>query len=218
MTDKCLLTETIEAASKPLVAEAADDQGEKFFYLKGLFLEGEKQNHNGRVYPGEEITTAVTQLNERIQKVGPVPGELDHPEGLNINYDRISHVITGMEMNGANGMGTMRVINAGMGLIVGATIKAGMQVGVSSRGSGNIDGSGRVSDFDIVTVDVVANPSAPNAYPQASLAESLAGNRHGKEAMMLTEFVKHDPAAQKYFEQEITRFLTDVRDTYKWRK
>ena len=93
-----------------------------------------------------------------------------------------------------------------------------MQVGVSSRGSGNIDGGGRVSDFDIVTVDIVANPSAPNAYPSVSLAESLAGNRHGQEAMLLTEYVKHDPSAQKYLKQEITRFLTDVRDTYKWRK
>ena len=218
MTDKKYLAETILPDAKPLVAEAADETGNGFYYLKGLFLEGEKQNHNGRVYPKDEIEKAVNQLNERIQKSGPVPGELDHPEGLNINFDRISHLITGMEMQGANGFGTMKIIKGGLGLIVEATIKAGMQVGVSSRGSGNIDGAGRVSDFDIVTVDIVANPSAPNAYPQASLAESLAGNKHGIEAVGLVEFVKHDPAAQKYFEQEITRFLTDVRDQYKWRK
>ena len=70
----------------------------------------------------------------------------------------------------------------------------------------------------VVTVDIVANPSAPNAYPQASLSESLYRNKHGIEAIGLTEFVKSDPAAQKYFEQEITKFLTDVRDQYKWSK
>ena len=214
---KQYLAETILPEAKPLVAEAADAPG-GFYYLKGLFLEGEQKNHNGRIYPQSEIEAAVNQLNEKIQQTGPIPGELDHPEGLNINFDRISHLITGMEMNGSNGMGSMKIIKAGLGLIVEGVIQAGMQVGVSSRGSGNIDGMGRVSDFDIVTVDIVANPSAPNAYPNASLAESLAKNRHGQEAVYLTEFVQQDPAAQKYLEQEITRFLTDVRDTYKWRK
>lgn len=215
---KQLLTEVILPEAKPLVAETADAQNGGFYYLKGLFLEGERQNHNGRVYPQDEIEKAVNQLNERIQSNGPIPGELDHPEGLNINFDRISHLITDMQMNGTNGMGTMKIIKAGLGLIVEGCIQAGMQVGVSSRGSGNIDGGGRVSDFDIVTVDIVANPSAPSAYPRASLAEHIAHNPHGQEAMYLTEFVRNDPSAQKYFEQEITRFLTDVRDQYKWRK
>ena len=215
---KQLLTEVILPEAKPLVAEAADAANGGFYYLKGLFLEGERQNHNGRVYPQQEIEKAVNQLNERIQSNGPIPGELDHPEGLNINFDRISHLITDMQMNGTNGMGTMKIIKAGLGLIVEGCIQAGMQVGVSSRGSGNIDGGGRVSDFDIVTVDIVANPSAPSAFPRASLAEHIAGNKHGQEAMYLTEFVRNDPSAQRYFEQQITRFLTDVRDQYKWRK
>ena len=213
---KQYLAETILPDAKPLVAEA-DQQG-GFFYLKGLFLEGEQQNHNGRVYPQAEIEKAVNQLNEKIAKTGPVPGELDHPEGLNINFDRISHLITDMQIQGANGVGTMKVIKAGLGLIVNGCIEAGMQVGVSSRGSGNIDHQGMVSDFDIVTVDIVANPSAPNAYPNVSLAESLARNAHGREAVYLTEFVKDDPSAQKYLEKEITSFLTGVRDQYKWRK
>ena len=88
---------------------------------------------------------------------------------------------------------------------------------IQQRG-GNIDGQGHVSDFDIVTVDIVANPSALSAYPDVTLAESLGMNKHGREAMYLTDFVKQDPAAQRYFEQEITRFLTDVRDQYKWRQ
>lgn len=216
MTEKRLLTEVILPESKPLIGESNGKDG--FYYLKGLFLEGESQNHNGRVYPRQEIEKAVSMINERIQSKGPVAGELDHPEGLNINMDRISHVITEMSMAGSNGNGSMRIINAGMGLIVKGCIEAGMQMGVSSRGSGNIDGNGNVSDFDIVTVDIVANPSAPSAYPHASLAESLMGSRHGQEAMKLTEYVRHDDGAQRFLEQEITRFLTEVRDQYKWRK
>ena len=215
---KQVLTERILPEAKPLVAEAASEDNGGFHYLKGLFLEGERENHNGRVYPRAEIEKAVNQLNEKIQRAGPVPGELDHPEGLNINYDRISHVITEMRMDGNNGVGTMRIIKGGLGLIVSATIEAGMIVGVSSRGSGNIDGRGGVTDFDIVTVDIVANPSAPSAYPQASLAESLWRNGHGREAMRLAEYVKHDASAQRYLVKEITGFLTDVRDSYKWRK
>lgn len=213
---KQLLTETILPEYKPLVAES--DQSGKFVYLKGLFLEGEGKNHNGRVYPKSEIELAVNQLNKRISEKGPIPGELDHPEGLNINFDRISHVITEMDTDGTNGIGTMKVINAGMGLIVRGCVEAGMQIGVSSRGSGNIDHSGKVTDFDIVTIDIVANPSAPNAYPQASLAESLQMNKHGSESMRLTEYFHEDKSAQKYLKKELIKFLNDVRDSYTWRK
>ncbi len=213
---KQILHEMILPERKPLVVEQTEDT--QFMYLKGLFLEGETQNFNGRVYPREEIELAVRSLNERLQKNGPIPGELDHPEGLNINFDKISHMITKMDINGNNGVGTMRIVNAGMGLIVKGTIEAGMQPGVSSRGSGNIGPDGRVSEFDIVTIDIVANPSAPNAYPNVSLHESLLRNKHGQEAMRLTQYVHDDPVAQEYLKKEIIKFLTDVRDTVTWRK
>lgn len=212
---KTLLTETIMPEKKPLVAETRDGG---YVYLKGLFLEGETKNHNGRIYPKPEIEKAVNQLNKKIQENGPIPGELDHPEGLNINFDRISHLITEMHMNDTHGYGTMKVINAGMGLIVKGCVEAGMQVGVSSRGSGDIGHDGRVSDFDIVTIDCVANPSARNAYPQASLAESVMGNKHGREALSLTQYYHDDPRAQRYLEKEITKFLTEIRDSVTWRK
>lgn len=221
MSDRMkFLAETIESERKPVVTEATVDNssGEKFFYLKGLFIEGETRNHNGRVYPANEIAKAVNSLNKRIKQFGPIAGELDHPEGLNINFNKISHVITEMSMRENNGYGTMRVINAGEGLIVGACIKAGMQVGVSSRGSGNVDGSGVVTDFDIITIDIVANPSAPNAYPQATLAESMMRNKHGKEALSLSQYYHDDAAAQRYFEESVVKFLNDIRDQVTWRK
>jgi len=212
MTERVLLTETIDYTRKPVVAEGVFDEkeGEKFYYLRGLFLEGEVQNHNGRVYPSDEISKAVEQLNEKIAKFGPIPGELDHPDGLNINFDRVSHVITEMTMDGANGIGTMRVVNAGLGLIVAGCIKAGMQVGVSSRGSGNIDGGGKVQDFDIVTVDVVVNPSAPNAYPNISLSESVARSRHGQEVIKLKDCVREDASAQKFIRREVDAYIREL--------
>jgi hypothetical protein len=217
MTEKQYLSEVIMTDGKSLITEAATDNG-GFYYLKGVMMEGERENHNGRNYPLEVIKGAVQQLSQKIADHGPVAGECDHPEGLNINFDRISHVITDMQLQEANGVGVIKVIKAGLGLIVGGAIEAGLQVGVSTRGSGNIDNQGQVSDFDIVTVDIVANPSAQGAYPNISLSESLKLNKHGQEAVYLTEFVKTDPSAQRYLEIEITRFLTDIRDQYKWRK
>ncbi len=213
---KILLTETIPPECKPLIVEEHNSDG--FMYLKGLFLEGVTKNHNGRSYPRNEIEIAVNDINERIQSKGPVAGELDHPEGLNINFDRISHLITEMSMNGNNGNGTMKIINAGLGLIVKGAVEAGMQPGVSSRGSGNIGGDGNVSEFDIITIDIVANPSAPSAFPSVTLAESLEMNKHGREAMSLTKYFHEDPTAQKYLQKEITKFLLDVRDNITWRK
>lgn len=203
-----ILTETW----KPVLTEARTEGDQKFFYLKGLFLEGEVQNHNGRIYPAKEIGKAVDALAERIRANGPIAGELDHPEGLNINFDRVAVAITEMHMEGTNGMGTMRVIPAGLGLILEGAIKAGIQVGVSRRGSGNVDHNGYVRDFDIVTVDAVINPSAPHARPQISLAESVLGRKHGREAMMLREHVQNDPTAQRYLRKEIERFLIRIRD------
>ena len=210
--NKSLLTETILAERKPVMSEAIKEGDQKFWYLKGLFIEGEVKNHNGRNYPEGEIANAVQQINNRIKEFGPIAGELDHPEGLNINFDRVSHAITEMHMEGNNGHGTMRVINAGMGLIIGGCVEAGMRVGVSSRGSGEVDGTGNVSDFDIVTVDAVINPSAPHAYPSATLAEALDNSQHGKETIHLIEYVHDDPVAQKYLVKALTKFISEFKE------
>lgn len=212
------LTETIDPSRKAVVSEAKEENGQKFWYLSGLFLEGEIENHNGRVYPRDEIARAVKDLNERIAQNGPVAGELDHPEGVNINFDRIAVAITEMSMDGNNGVGKMRVIPAGLGLILEGAIKAGIRVGVSSRGSGHVGPDGRVSDFDIVTVDAVINPSAPNARPAATLSEQVLRNQYGREAASLTQYVHDDPVAQKYLEREMIKFLTSIRDEVVWRK
>lgn len=209
-----VLVENILPEFKPMLVES---DGKGFLYLKGLCLQGDIQNQNGRNYPRSEIERAVNEMNDRIKARGPIAGELDHPEGLNINFDRISHVITEMRMAGSDAHGTFRIINAGLGLIVKGCVEAGMQIGVSSRGSGNVDGSGRVSDFSIVTIDCVVNPSAPDAYPRPSLAESIGSTQAGREALRLAQYVRQDTSAQRHLTESIRSALTEIRDQVMWR-
>lgn len=223
MTERSDLIETILPDQKPLVAHQGTEtliegaEPQKFYYLEGLFLEGETQNQNGRVYPRAEIASAVDKLNQKIAERGPIAGELDHPEGMNLNFDRLAVAITEMRMDGNNGFGRMRVVPEGLGKIVEGAIKAGIQVGVSSRGTGNVDAQGKVSDFDIVTIDAVLNPSAPSAYPTASLAESIAQYQEGMEAMSLAQYAKYDPRAQHYLEKSLQQLFVEMRDGVVWR-
>lgn len=201
----------------PHYVESDANGGKKFLYLKGLFLQGEARNRNGRVYPREEIARAISEMASRIQSHGPIPGELDHPEGLNMNFDRASHAITEVRMEGNDGFGVIKVADNHLGNQIRSMVEVGVRVGVSSRGSGSIDHDGRVSDFGIVTIDAVLQPSAPNAYP-TPVIEAFQQNRYGKEAAKLLETARNDPAAQKYFERELRKFLSDIGNQVAWRK
>ena len=138
----------------------------KDLYMKGIIIQGGIRNANQRVYPVSEIGRAVKTLNDQVTGGYSVLGEVDHPEGLNINIDRVSHMITECWMDGDNGYGKLKILPTPMGQLVKTMLESGVKLGVSSRGSGNVreDGSGEVSDFEIITVDVVAQPSAPGAY------------------------------------------------------
>lgn len=208
------LLEYIEPLRRPLIIEGTKDGN---LYLKGLFIQGDIRNHNGRIYPLSEISRAVGTLTEKIKVQGGVLGELDHPEGLNINLPNVSHAITEMGMDGANGIGKLRVLANKNGEIVRSICESGVQLGVSSRGSGSVGNDGRVSEFEIITIDIVANPSAPDAHPQA-IIESLFNNRHGREAHRLAGYLREDRAAQKYYAKAIKDYLTEVRDELVWRK
>ena len=157
---------TFDRAS--MVVESVSEGDKKNLYMKGIFIQGGVKNANERVYPVSEIESAVQTLNEQITEGHSVLGEVDHPDDLKINLDRVSHMITQMWMDGANGFGKLKILPTPMGQLVATMLESGVKLGVSSRGSGNVDDmSGKVSDFEIVTVDVVAQPSAPNAYPTA---------------------------------------------------
>jgi len=214
--DRQFLTEFIAPTAHPLAAETEEGNDGKKLWLKGCFVQGDVENANGRVYPREEIARAVDSLTKRIQEHGPVAGELDHPEGLMISGQNVSHAIHEMWMEGSNGLGKLLVINEGKGKIVRSMIEAGIHLGVSSRGSGSVDGRGRVSEFDIVTVDIVMTPSAPNAYPKP-MFETLLDNRFGPELKYLAE-VRDDRIVQKHFQKILREFLMSVRDEVIWRK
>jgi hypothetical protein len=201
MKSDLILIETINPAQANLMVE--EHSTTKNSYLSGIFMQAELVNGNGRNYPLNEIKCAVDGINKRIKEGYTVYGELNHPDNLSIDLNNVSHIITEMWMDGKNALGKARIIeNHPKGQIVKAILEAGGKLGVSSRGSGNVT-EGKVSGFNLVTVDVVATPSAPNAYP-GHVMESLNENN---KIMTLAEAVIHDKTAQKYFIKELANFF-----------
>ena len=183
----------------------------KDLFMKGIFIEGGVKNANQRVYPQHEIARAVQNLNEQISKGYSVLGEVDHPTNLRINLDRVSHMITEMWLDGAKGCGKMKILPTPMGKIVSVMIISGVKLGVSSRGSGDVnESSGTVSNFDIVTVDIVAQPSAPSAYPTA-VYEGLMNMKGGHRILEMAKDLNNDQQVQKYLATEVTRFINELK-------
>jgi hypothetical protein len=194
-----------------LVVEAKESAGGgKDLYMKGIFIQGAQQNHNGRVYPVNEISRAVESIKSRLEQGYSVLGEADHPDDLQVNIDRVSHMITDMWMEGENGIGKLKLIPTPMGNIIKTLLESGVKLGVSSRGSGNVNESGKVSDFEIVTVDIVAQPSAPDAYPSA-IYEQVLGSRRRAALMDVAYAATYDRSAQKHLQNEVTRFIKNLK-------
>lgn len=189
----------------------SDDKDGKSLYLKGIAIQGGIRNANGRVYPVNEIERAVKTLNDQIQNGYSVLGEVDHPDDLKVNLDRVSHMITQMWMEGPNGYGKMKILPTPMGNLIRTMLESGVKLGVSSRGSGNVnDSNGQVSDFEIITVDVVAQPSAPGAYP-TPVYEHLMNTRGGLKAFKVATEVKEDPKAQKYLQESLLNIIKGLK-------
>lgn len=199
-----LLIEELQPTEANMISESSNDG--KSLWLTGICMQGEVQNRNRRNYPLVEIENAVRAGQQRIRECNGIFGELDHPQTLQINLDRVSHVITDLWMQGNNAYGKAKIIEkAPMGQIAKALIESGVRIGVSSRGAGNVNESGFVSDFNFITYDIVCTPSAAGAMP-SSVYESL-DNSNGKKILTLAENVIHDQAAQKYFKNEILKWL-----------
>lgn len=207
------LTETLTFDQANMVVETTENQkGGKDLYLKGICIQGGVKNANQRVYPVTEIGRAVKTLNDQITGGYSVLGEVEHPEGLNINLDRVSHMITEMWMDGPNGYGKLKVLPTPMGQLVQTMLEAGVKLGVSSRGSGNVseNGDGEVSDYEIITVDCVAQPSAPGAYP-TPIYEHLLNSRGGYKALEIAREVSGDAKAQKYLKESLVNIIKGLR-------
>jgi hypothetical protein len=196
-----------------MVVESDGEGSMKSLYMKGIFIQGGVRNANERVYPVPEIEKAVEQLNQQISEGHSVLGEVDHPDDLKINLDRVSHMIVNMWMDGPNGFGKLKILPTPMGQLISTMLTSGVKLGVSSRGSGNVDdATGKVSDFEIVTVDIVAQPSAPNAYPKA-IYEGLMNMRHGHRVLdnLKGQKLDEDARVQKYLREEVTRLIKDLK-------
>ena len=183
----------------------------KDLYMKGICIQGGVKNANERVYPVNEIERAVNTLTEQLRTGHSVLGEVDHPDDLKINLDRVSHMIQSMWMDGPNGFGKLKILPTPMGNLVRCMLDSGVKLGVSSRGSGNVDDrTGHVSDFEIVTVDVVAQPSAPNAYPKA-IYEGLMNMRYGHRALEVAREAGKSDKVQRYLREEVRRLIRDLK-------
>jgi hypothetical protein len=190
--------------------ERQDEENGKSLYMSGICIQGDIRNQNQRVYSSREIGKAVESLNEQISGGYSVCGEVDHPEDLKINLDRVSHMITSMWMDGPNGYGKLKILPTPMGQLVQTMLESGVKLGVSSRGTGEVDGDGNVRGFDIVTVDVVAQPSAPGAYPTA-VYEHLMNTKGGEKAVQIAQEIKGDPKAQKYIAESLKNIISGLK-------
>lgn len=211
MSNNKVLIEQLGHNQANVISESIkEEDGTKSLYLSGIFIQGEKRNQNGRIYPTSEIKRAVNSVSSIITNGYSILGEVDHPDTLNINIDRVSHLIESMWLEGNDGLGKLKIVNeTPMGQIVTALINSGAKLGVSSRGCGDVDGSNRVSNFEIVTVDIVANPSAPDAYPRP-IYESLLNMNNGHRTYQLAQEATIEQRAQHALAEDIIRFAREL--------
>ena len=185
-----LISEAVEEVE--YITEAKEGGG-KNYKIKGIFLQADIKNRNGRVYPMEVLQKEVSRYNKKFINENRAYGELGHPDGPTVNLERVSHMVTSLTPDGKNFIGEAKVMETPMGKIVKSLMNEGGKLGVSSRGMGSLDqknGANYVrDDFYLATAaDIVADPSAPNAF--------VEGIMEGKEwvwnngALMEAELVE----------------------------
>jgi len=161
-----LITEYTETDVQCIVE--ANEDGKKDYIIEGVFAQAETKNRNGRIYPKPIMEKAVNKYVKEQVNAKRAVGELNHPDGPTVNLDKVSHLITDLKMEGSSVMGKARILDTPMGQIVKGLLEGGVQLGVSTRGMGSLeqrDGIAYVKDdFILNTVDIVQDPSAPNAF------------------------------------------------------
>ena len=211
-----LITEQIE----PVEILTEEKDGKKNTYIKGVFLQTEITNRNGRMYKYDAMAKEVSKYNEEFIKRGRALGELGHPDGPTINLDRVSHKIVELMPEGKNFMGKAKLLETPMGKIAKNLLEEGVQLGVSSRGLGSIKREGTTQvvadDFILSTAaDIVADPSAPDAF--------VEGIYEGKEWCLVDGAIKeaqleaikqsldNAPSSQEIAERKIAAFNALLR-------
>ena len=212
-----LITEQIEPVE--ILTEESKD-GKKSTYIKGVFLQTEITNRNGRMYKYETMEREVGKYNEEFIKRGRALGELGHPEGPTINLDRVSHKIVELQPEGKNFIGKAKLLETPMGKIAKNLLEEGVQLGVSSRGLGSLRKEGTTSivadDFILSTAaDIVADPSAPDAFVQGIYEGKEWALVDGaiKEAQLeaVKEILDNAPSKEELAERKISAFEALLR-------
>lgn len=197
-----LITEYVENDLNYLTEEK---NGKKQYVIEGVFMQADQKNRNGRIYPRDVMEAAVDKYNTEQVSKGRAVGELNHPEGPTINLDKVSHKITELRWEGNNVVGKAQILNTPMGEIVKGLMEGGVQLGVSSRGMGSLVQRGGVNyvnkDFQLATVDIVQDPSAPGAF--------VNGIMEGVEWIYENGILKATHA------QEIEQFETEIKEARK---
>ena len=158
-----------EAVEEVEFITEAKESGGKNYKIRGIFMQADVKNRNGRVYPMEVLEKEVTKYNKNFIRENRAFGELGHPEGPTVNLERVSHMITKLQPDGKNFIGEAKIMDTPMGKIVKNLMDEGGKLGVSSRGMGSLDSKNGANyvrdDFYLATAaDIVADPSAPNAF------------------------------------------------------
>ena len=213
-----LLREFVSTDDIQLITEEIEGSAKKNYLLRGPFLQANVKNRNGRKYMRETLEREVKDFYETKIKTHRSIGELDHPPEPTINLDRISHLITDLKMDGDVGFGEARLLDTPMGLIAKALVDDGVQLGMSTRGVGTLDGDMVKDDYKLITVDIVADPSAPTAFVEGVLENreyivSETGDIVESAVRQLKadmdEAVKHNKFDKKEFSKEVLAYLDD---------
>jgi len=197
-----------------------DKDGKSATYIKGIFLQTEITNRNGRMYRFDTMNREVGKYNEEFIQRGRALGELGHPEGPTVNLDRVSHKIVELYPEGKNFIGKAKLLETPMGKIAKSLLEEGVQLGVSSRGLGSLKKEGTTSvvadDFILSTAaDIVADPSAPDAFVEGIMEGKEWALVDGKIKEAQIEAIKasldNAPSPQELQERKISAFESFLR-------
>jgi hypothetical protein len=198
--------------------------GEKSYVIEGVFAQAEQKNRNGRIYPRAIMESAVNKYVEEQVSKGRAVGELNHPDGPTVNLDKVSHKITDLHFEGNDVIGKASILDTPMGKIVKGLLEGGVNLGVSTRGMGSLEKRGDAmvvgEDFVLSTVDIVQDPSAPNAFVNG-IMEGVDwvwsnGVLVAQEICEEQETEIVTPSAPSYEEQtrEFKNFLSSLKETF----
>lgn len=178
------------------VLKESSEDGKKHYFIEGIFMQGDIQNRNGRIYPSTILENEMKRYDDQFIKTKRALGELGHPAGPQINGDRVSHLIVNMKKDGSNFYGKAKILATPMGEIVKTFMDEGVKIGVSTRGLGSVKQKNGLmevqDDFHLATVDIVTDPSGPNCFVNGIMENTeyyfdiLSGNWRAAEALQET--------------------------------